>query len=73
MGSPTNNRDFICRQEHRYYHSELELKYHTLGNGLPFVLASAWENFINVTNGGVEMLLSPCALKSSNSIEKIQK
>ena len=29
---------------HRYYHSELELKYHDTGNGWTFVLVSPWKN-----------------------------
>jgi len=36
------------------------------------VSASAWKNSVNASIGGVAMLLSPRALKSLNSIEKIQ-
>ena len=66
------NIDIICVQEHRFYHSDLELKYHETGHGWTFVSASAWKNTINADTGGVGMLLSPRALKSLNSIEKIQ-
>ena len=37
-----------------------------------FVLASAWKNSVNATISGVGMLIRPWALKSLNSIEKIQ-
>ena len=62
----------ICRQEHRYYHCKLELKYHYYGYWWEFVLVSRWKNFTNATIGDVEMLLSPRALRSLNSIERIQ-
>ena len=65
------NIDVICVQEHRLYHNDLELKYHEAGNGWTFISASSWKNTMNSTIGGVGMLLSPLALKSLNSIEKI--
>ena len=67
-----NNIDIACIQEHRYYHYELEIKYHNTGNGRTFVSVSAWKNSIKVIVGGVVMLLSCSAIKSLNSIEKIQ-
>ena len=33
---------------------------------------STWKNSVNTIIGGVGMLLSPCTLKSLNSIKKIQ-
>ena len=63
----TYSIDIICVQEHRFYHKDVELKYHDAGNGWTFVSA----NSTNSTIGGVGMLVSPNALKSLNSIEKI--
>ena len=62
-----HNIDIICLQGH--HDSERELKYHDIGNGWTFVSTSAWENSVNAT---IEMLLSPRALKSLNSIERNQ-
>ena len=67
-----HNIDIICTQEHRYSHSELEIKYHNTGNGWMFVSVSAWKNSVNAIIGGVGMLFGPHAFKSLNSIEKIQ-
>ena len=66
-----HNIDIICLQEHRYIHSK-DIKYHDTGNGCTFVSVSAWKNSVNATIGGVGMLIGPRALKSLNSIEKIQ-
>ena len=52
----------VCIQEHRYYHSELEIHYHDPANGWTFVSACAWKNSVNVAIRRVGMLLSPCAL-----------
>ena len=65
----THNIDIICIQE--YIHSE-DIKYRDTGNGWTFVSASAWKNSDNAAIGGVGMLIGPRALKSLNSIEKIQ-
>ena len=46
--------------------------YHDTGNEWTFLLASTWKNSVNSTIGGVGMLIGPRALKSRNSIEKIQ-
>ena len=59
-------------QEYRYYYSELELKYHDTGNGWIFVLLSAWKNSVNAIIRCIGMLLSLYALKSLNSIKRIQ-
>ena len=66
-----HNIDIICIQEHRYTHSK-NIEYHDSGNGLTLATASAWKNSVNATLGGVGMLIGPRALKSLNSIEKIQ-
>ena len=54
--------DNIDIQEHRYYHSEIEIKYHDCSNGWIFISASAWKNSINTIIGRVGMLLSPSDL-----------
>ena len=66
-----HNMDIIYIREHRYIHSK-DIKYHHAGNGWKLVSASAWKNSVNATIGGVGMLIRPQALKSLNSIEKIQ-
>ena len=66
-----HNVGIIYVQEHRYFRRE-DIKYHDTGNGWAFVLASAWKNSVNPTIGSVGMLIGPRALKSLNSIEKIQ-
>ena len=65
-----HNIDILCTQEHRYDHIQLEIKYHGLvieGH----LSVSAWKKPINALTGGVRILLSHCALKLPNSIEKI--
>ena len=52
-------------------HTE-DIKYHETGNGWSFVTVSAWKNFVNAAVGGVGLLIEPRALKTLNSIEKIQ-
>ena len=66
-----HNIDRICMQELRYTHSE-DIKYHDNCNGWTLAIASAWKNSVNATIGDVGMLIGPRALKSLNSIEKIQ-
>ena len=63
--------DIICIQEHRYTHSE-DIKYHDTGNGWMLATVSAWKNSVNATVGGVGIFIDPRALKSLNSIERIQ-
>ena len=58
-------------QEHRYTHTE-DIKYHETGNGCTLVTVLAWKNSVNAAVGGVGMLIGPRALKTLNSIEKIQ-
>ena len=43
------NIDVISVEEHRYYESELELKYHDTGNVWKLVSASARKSFVNTT------------------------
>ena len=66
-----HNIDTICIQEHRYTHSE-DIKYHNTGNGWTLATVSAWKNSVNAMIGGVGILIRPRALKSLNSIERIQ-
>ena len=61
----------ICIQEHRYTHTE-DTKYHDTGNGWTLATVSASKNSVNATVGGVGMLIGPIALKTLNSIERIQ-
>ena len=63
--------DIICIQEHRYTHAE-DIKYHETGNGWTLATVSAWKNSVNATVGGLGMLIGPRALKTLNSIERIQ-
>ena len=63
--------DIICIQEHRYPHTE-DIKYHETGNGWSLVTVSAWKNSVNAAVGGVGLLIGPRALKTINSVEKIQ-
>ena len=63
--------DIICIKEHRYTHTE-DIKYHETGNGWSLVTVSAWKNSVNAAVGGVGLLIGPRALKTLNSIEKIQ-
>ena len=58
-------------QEHRYMHNE-DIKYHDTGNGWTLATVSALKNSVNATVGGVGILIGPRALKSLNSIERIQ-
>ena len=63
--------DIICILEHRYTHNE-DIKYHDTGNGWMLATVSAWKNSVNTTVGGVGILIGSRALKSLNSIERIQ-
>ena len=63
--------DIICIQEHRYTHTE-DIKYHETGNGWSLVTVSAWKNSVNDAVGRVGLLIGPRALKTLNSVEKIQ-
>ena len=67
-----HNIDIVCTQEHRYYHSKLEIKYHDTGNGWRFFTVLAWKNSVNAVIGSLGILLSPRIQNSQNSIEKIQ-
>ena len=63
--------DIVCIQKLRCTHTE-DIKYHETGNGLSLVTVSAWKNSVNAAVGGVGLLIGPRALKTLNSIEKIQ-
>ena len=64
--------DMICILDHRYYHSEQEIKYHDTDNGWTIGSLPAWKNTINAIIEGVGMVLCPCDLKSKNNMEKIK-
>ena len=66
-----HNIDIICIQEHRYTQSG-DIEYHGTDNGWTLANASAWKNSVNATRWGIGMLIGPRAIKSLNSIEKIQ-
>ena len=68
---PEHKIDIICIQEHRYTLTE-DIKYHETGNGWTLATVSAWKNTVNATVGGVGMIIGPRALKTLNSIERIQ-
>ena len=63
--------DIICIQEHRCTHTE-DIKYHETANGWSLVTVSAWKNSVNAAVGGLGLLIGPRALKTLNSIKKIQ-
>ena len=63
--------DIICIQEHRYSATE-NIKYHEAGNAWTLATVSAWKYSANATARGVGMLIGPRALKTRNSIERIQ-
>ena len=63
--------DIICKQEHCDTYTK-DIKYHETGNGWMLVTVSAWKNSVNASVGGVGMLIGPRALKTLNSIERIQ-
>ena len=63
--------DIINIQKHRFYHEDIDLRYHEIGSGWTFISVSALKNTGNSTIGGVGVLLSPHANKSLNTIEKI--
>ena len=52
-------------------HTE-DIKYHDTGSGWTLATVSAWKNSVNATVGGVGMLIGPRALKTLNSIKRIQ-
>ena len=49
-----------------------DIKYHDAGNGWTLATVSAWKNSGNATVGGAGILIGSRALKSLNSIERIQ-
>ena len=66
-----HNIDIICIQEHRLYHKDFDIKYHTLNIGWSLVTSSSWKNNSNSSTGGVGLLLSPRATASLISVDKI--
>ena len=41
-----HNIDIVCVQEHRYHHSDVEIKYHYTVTGWMFVSTSAWKKSV---------------------------
>ena len=64
------NINIICVQQHKYYQSDLKLKYHEFDNKLKFVSASAWKHSLNAAIEGIGMFLSLHVLKSLNPINQ---
>ena len=56
-------RDIVCIQEHRYYHSEVEIKFNDTGNGWAFIFSPGW---------GCRNAYLSLHPKITHSIEKIQ-
>ena len=56
-----HNIDIISIQEHRYINYK-DIKYHDTGNEWSFVSASAWNNSVNASIGGLGMLKGPRAV-----------
>ena len=63
--------EIICIQEHRYTNTK-DIKYHETDNGWSLVTVSAWKNSVNAAVEGIRLLIGPRALKTLNSIKKIQ-
>ena len=64
--------DIICIQEHRYTHTE-DIKYHETSNGWSLAHCIRMEKTLSTPQWeGVGLLIGPRALKTLNSIEKIQ-
>ena len=70
VDAKSQNIDVIAIQEHRFYHPNDILKYHTVGS-YQLVTSSASKKAINSTVGGVGILLSPKASDNLLSIEPI--
>ena len=62
--------DVIAIQEHRFYHPDDVLKYHTIGSH-QLVTSSALKNSVNSTVGGIGFLLSPKAIDNLLTVESI--
>ena len=62
--------DVLSIQEHRFFHPDTELKYHSLQN-YQLISASAYKNSSGASTGGVAILLSEKAMSNLISIEKI--
>ena len=62
--------DVICIQEHRHYHSDVDIKYNDIGKWC-LITSSATKNSVNAAVGGVGFLLSPRAKASLNYVSKV--
>ena len=70
VNAELNKIDIIAVQEHRFYHPDVRLKYHSVCS-YQLVTSSATKNSINATVGGVGFLLSPRASDNLLNIELI--
>jgi len=66
-----HKHDIVCVQEHRFFHDDVLLKHHDMGNGWLLITSSAVKNAANASIGGVGLLLSPNAQKCLDNIESI--
>jgi len=70
-GELTASDDIVCVQEHSFFHDDVLLKHHDMGNGWLLITSSAVKNAANASIGGVGLLLSPNAQKCLDNIESI--
>ena len=70
VNAELNKIDIIAVQEHRFYHPDVKLKYHSVGS-YQLVTSSATKNSVNATVGGVGFLLSPRVSDNLLNIESI--
>ena len=66
------NIDVIAVQEHRFYHPNNTIKYHTI-ESYNLITSSSHKNSSNASIGGVGFLLSPRALNNLLSVESISQ
>ena len=69
-----HNIDIVCVQEHRYHHSEEDIKYHDTGKGLTFFPASARKKPVNAVivttfNGNYSTTIISCYTPTNASDE----
>ena len=66
----TQGIDIIAVQEHRFYHDQNPIKYHT-ADTYQLVTSSSWKNSMNASVGGVGFLLSSAAISNLIHVETI--
>ena len=70
LNASLQNIDVIAVQEHRFYHPNVNLKYHKV-DSYQFVSSSGVKNSINSTVGGIGFLISSKAIDNVLNIESI--